>query len=80
MATIEMPDEDLALLQRLLSSLSSNLNSEEMLNLTAKLWVGYLSVFVYETISAGLTPDGRPASQALAEDVRRLRELLTVHG
>lgn len=71
-----MPDEDFELLQRLLSSLSLNLGSDEFLHQPAELLVTYVALFVYERSSSGRTPDGRQAREALREDVKRLQEHL----
>lgn len=76
MAIAEMPDKDVEVLRRLLSSLSMNLGNADMLPQPTQMFAFYVAVFVYGTISAGNTPDGRPVLDALVEDVRRLRDLV----
>ena len=73
MAVVEMPDKDLELLQRLLSSLSLNLSADELLHQPAHMLITYVAIFVYETLSGGRVPDGREARDALVQDVQRLR-------
>ena len=76
MSVVDLPDEEFALLRRLLSALALNLDTPELLKQPGELFALYLAVFAYETISDGKTPDGRTSLAALVEDLKRIGRLL----
>lgn len=76
MATLELSDGDFAMLERLLASLSLNVGNSEFRALAGEMFLIYLAIFFYGTVSGGQAPDGRPVLEALHEDVRHLHRLV----